>query len=390
MSNDLKISKISSKRKKSIYSKIKDTKNQIFNISYLEEQIPLIKSLDELDINKILNITKNFEQCRFINSNFCWVSEYENKQRYFTKRYVTYAFDVLDLLSLYFNCSYRKVFNYLIQDFGYKGDIDRVNEIEEYLLNYNSFESLLNEDDIFYKHIYDKKDIYLKINEFAKENNLSYIKYKDKPIFFVSGIHLKNKYDLDYSKSTINQMINLYLAIGLIEKVPEEYLKTPLFYKYKKEKVSKNSISFYIINSLEDNKEEILKKLRIIDNLDLKYYNLNKSILLKLNEKYDFKTHYPETIGGGNYSKKSLENLSNIEVIEYLFEYYLEEYRVVAKEWLLKDLEQSNKDVSDSFFNKIWTSLINSKEGKTVKPNNKMKTLYSLETNKDVFIKRKG
>lgn len=390
MSGDLKISKISSKRKKSIYSKIKDIKNDIFDISYLKQQLPLVNSLDELDIKKILNITKNFEQCRFINSNFCWVSEYENKQRYFTKRYVTYSFDVLDLLSLYFNCSYRKVFNYLIQDFGYKGDIDRVNEIEECLINHNSFESLLNEDDVFYKHIYDKKDIYLSINEFSKENNLSYLKYKDKPIFFISGVHLKNKYDLNYSTSTINQMINLYLAIGLIEKIPEEHIKTPLFYKYKKEKVSKNSISFYIMTSLEEKKEEILNKVKIVDNLGLKYYNLNKTVLLGLNEKFNFKTHYPETIGGGNYSKKSLENLSNIEVIEYLFEYYLENYRIVAKEWILNDLEKSNKDVSNSFFNKIWISIINSKEGKTVKPNNNMKTLYSLETNKDVFIQKRG
>lgn len=381
-----KIVGLTSKKKKEIYSKIKDIKSSIFNELYLKEILPLIDRLDEININKLLNIkNKKYIQCKFMYNHFCWTSIYEGKQRYFSKRYLTYSLDIIDLLSIYFNCSYNQLYNYLI-DWGYKGNDYKKFEKEKHLKNIDVFEKIINSNDLLLKHLSGKRDIYIALNHFAANNTLSFQKYEENSIFFISSSFLKKEYNLPYSLSTISQSINFYCLIGLIKKVPQEYLKNPYYLKYKSEIKKKNIVTFYIIPFIEDIYSNIIKNLKVIDKMNLKYYQLNKSIIENLNTNYDFQVNMNHTIGGGHFSKKSTDSYLNKDVIGYLFHYYLDEKGVVAKEWILRDLESSNRKVSMTTFDKKWNELIGKFRGNAVKPTKKMKERFSLKTNKEIFI----
>ena len=224
------------------------------------------------------------------------------------------------------------------------------------------------------------------IKSFCGNNTLSFQKYEENSIFFISSSFLKKEYNLPYSLSTISQSINFYCLIGLIKKVPQEYLKNPYYLKYKSEIKKKNIVTFYTIPFIEDIYSNIIKNLKVIDKMNLKYYQLNKSIIENLNTNYDFQVNMNHTIGGGHFSKKSTDSYLNKDVIGYLFHYYLDEKGVVAKEWILRDLESSNRKVSMTTFDKKWNELISEFRGNTVKPTKKMKERFSLKTNKEIFI----
>ncbi|MGO0862150.1 hypothetical protein ACTPEN_21220, partial [Clostridioides difficile] len=85
------------------------------------------------------------------------------------------------------------------------------------------------------------------------------------------------------------------------------------------------------------------------------------------------------------YFFKNKKKNTHIVEIERLFYFYLKEYNIVAKEWIMGSDKVST---SISTFNKKWKQLSedNSFIGKSIKPNKVLKKKYSLKTNQDVFV----
>ena len=147
----VKVYPLTSKQKKKIFAKIKDYKGTVFNIEYMNECISLNLNLKKWKVSKLLNLELNqCNDCLLVSNHFSWVSENEcGKERYFTKGALTYSLDIYDLLSIYFNCSYNQVINYLI-DMGYsKVDNKRINDIKIYKENINLVEEVITN----YNHI---------------------------------------------------------------------------------------------------------------------------------------------------------------------------------------------------------------------------------------------
>jgi len=232
--NIVKVYPLTSKQKKKIFSKIKNNKNEIFNIDYINKCLSSNLHLKKWKVSELLKLENNqYEKCLFINKNFAWISENEDgKERYFTKGALTYSLDVYDLLSIYFNCSYNQVIDYLIE-MGYKAvDCKRKYEIKTYKENIQLVDHTIKNDkninELISKHI----EIYLSLNDYAMKNSLAFNTYSGESIFFVATRFLKETYNLPYSISTINQVINLYTLLGLIYKVPGSEIKNDIYKAY--------------------------------------------------------------------------------------------------------------------------------------------------------------
>lgn len=382
---DKKVYKITAKKKNIISIKINKNKSKIFNEEYIKTVLPTIKDLNEIDLTKLLNMnTDEYNKCLFFEKHFCWISSNDKgKQRYFTKKYITYSMDIYELFSIYFNCSYNRLFTYL-SELGFNNSEYRDSELEKSNFNKEYMNKLISSNKYLASLIGDKLDIFFALIDFGAKNSLFFSNYKAEPIFFISVRYLKEKYNLKYSISTINQMINYYCLLGILKKMPEEEIANPIYKAYKELRFKKASISFYSVYSLKDKEKEVLNKSEILFNENIKYYNLTKKkaeiICKKFNE---LSMIYNLNLGGGDKTQKAEKIKEKKDDMEILFNYYLLREQMVAKEWL-KD--KNNKNISNSAFNKKWNELVSSKTGIVIKPTKRHKVLYNLKSNQDIFI----
>lgn len=384
--NICKIHPLTNKRKKRIFASIQDIKNKIFNIEYLKQIIKSTQSLEMVEITKLLNINvdnNEYIKCIFMENQFAWVSKNEyGKERYFSKGHFTYGLDIYDLLTIYFNCTYSQVTTYLIE-MGYnQADNFKKESLLKYEHNINRIKDIVVSNDILKELLIDKIDIYMSLNDFAKINALSLNTYNNEEVFFISTKYLKEIYNLKYSISTINQVINLYALIGLIYKVPENILDNDIHKAYAVNK-KKSPINFYAIPKL-DKVETLLKEnSRIINKHSISYYDLTEEKANRLQEIRDVKVSYTSNKGGGHKTKRAKQSLIEKNNIETIFSYYLDREGVVAKEWIK---EHKDITIKNTAFDKKWKELISKNEGKIAKPNKKLKITYNLKTNQELFI----
>lgn len=383
--NMVKVYPLTTKQKKKIFATIKNDKNKIFNINYINECISSKTHIKEWKISKLLNLENNkYEKCLFMNKHFAWVSENKNgKERYFTKGALTYSLDIYDLLSIWFNCSYNQVINYLIE-MGYKAvDSKRKYEIKTYKENIQLVDNAIKNDknlnELISKHI----EIYLSLNDYAIKNSLAFNSYSGESIFFVATRFLKETYNLPYSISTINQVINLYTLLGLIYKVPGSEIKSDIYKAYENNP-KKAPTNFYCIPSLKLNLPKIIDNSKNLIVQNIRYYNITKQTALSLSN-LNSEINYTKNRGGGDKSKRAKESKCEKREIELLFLYYLEREGVVAKEWI-----KENKDITlkNTAFDKVWKKLISEHKGEILKPTNELKLKYQLKTKQDIFVSK--
>ncbi|EGT3642199.1 hypothetical protein DFW15_10515, partial [Clostridioides difficile] len=213
-------------------------------------------------------------------------------------------------------------------------------------------------------------DIYIALNNYGKKVSAESIIFNNKELFFVSLRHLKNEYSLNYSISTISKTINLYNLFGLVKKIESDRIRDELDIK--------SNICLYFIPSInisikELSTNDLYTKKELIKDCNLNGTGINKI----LNDEYNLEQDL--------YFLKNNKKNSHIVEIERLFYFYLKEYNIVAKEWIMGSDKVST---SISTFNKKWKQLSedNSFIGKSIKPNKVLKKKYSLKTNQDVFV----
>lgn len=378
-----KIYPLTNKRKKKIYAKIFPIKEEVFNVKYLKDSLKNIENIEELDILKLLNKEENkYFDCMFINKSFAWISKDINgKYRYFSKGYITYSLDIYDLLSLFFNCKFSKIF-ININKFEPNNKINNkfMKNIKNAETNINIIKNIYNEN--FNELLKDKIDIYMALNDFCKCNLIAEKQYKENNVFFISIRYLKEKYQLPYSISTINQVINLYSWLGIINKVPYDSINSELSDSFIKKSIKNNKvpISFYSMPLLmSDNSLELNCKV-LIDN-ELKYYNIKKNNSFVAQE-YNMITVYNENKGGGQKTNRAKECAKQKHTLEESFETMMYEYGFVLKEYII-----DNFDMSMATINKKWKLLISQYNAKSIKPTKKIKEKFNLKTNQDIAIK---
>lgn len=382
---------LSDKNKKMIFTKILNIKDKIFNMKYLKDTLPNIKKLESISLEKLLNLQANtYNKCLFLEKNFCWISKNEvGKERYYTKSNITYSLDVYDLLCIYFNCNYNQLYNYLY-DMGFNKNEKFAVDINNHISNKERIKSVVESNPNIKKLINNKWDIYIALNDFAVNNRLAFNEYKNCSIFFISTRFLKEKYNLPYSISTINQVINLYALIGLIYKVPKKVIKdSPIYYIYelKNKKDKRATVSFYAIPSITDVLGDVKKNASFLNEANIEYYKITKDSSIALqNIKNVSPVTYNLNTGGGDKTKKAEKVREEKELIENSFLRHLDEHGIVAKEWIKKDV---NSEISNTSFDRKWKDLITTVSGKTIKPTKSMKNKYGLITNQEIFIKNK-
>lgn len=375
------------KYKKMIFAKIYDKKDDIFNADYLNNILKEINDLDEIDLTLLLNLkANNYAKCLFFEQNFAWISlSNKGKQRYFTKRYLTYALDATDLLCIYFNCHYGQLEDYLMA-LGYSGSRRKLNDVKKYGKNKTDIKTLMDSNSGISYLLEDKIDIYNALNDIGIKNTLAFNEYENNPIFFVSTRFLKEKYNLKYSISTINQVINFYSLIGIIYKVPQDNMNNSLskVYKDRAKNLKKAPISFYSIPPLFPIFNCLKDKIKQLSNTCINYYNQTKKVLNNIKDKISFTLpKITKVIGGGTKTVKANEIKVAKKSMSELFDICLSKYGMVAKEWIKDNFKNI---MSDSVFNKRWKEITDGRKGRNVKPNNGMKEKYELTSNLEVFI----
>ena len=382
-----KVYPITNKRKKKIYLRIMNNIQEIFDMNYLKDCLNSIELLDEIDIELLLREkADNYFQCKFIKGNFAWISKNENnKYRYFSKGYITYSLDIYDLLTILFNCKFSKLLNILNELYPQNTiKTTQMNQIKTTTTNQNSIIDIINSDNNIKNLLGDKLDIYMALNDFCSVNLLIEKFYKSSPIFFISTRYLKEKYNLKYSISTINQVINLYSWLGIINKVPENEIDCDIYkeYKKRKNKDKKVSVSFYSMPSLLNYKNELIMNFNAVNNYNMNYYNVKKDNEFNL-KKYNIYPLYNENKGGGQKTKRAKECKKQKDSLEFLFKRSLVENGYVVKEYIVEDV-----DISTSLINKKWKELIQKYELISVKPTKRVKESLGLKTNLEIAIKK--
>lgn len=382
-----KIYPITNKRKKKIYLKIMNNIQEIFDMEYLENSLNNVSTLDEIDIRLLLKENLNeYFKCKFINGNFAWISKNENnKYRYFSKGYITYSLDIYDILTVLFNCKFSKLLS-ILNELYPKNKIKtfQMEQVKTTTLNQKIIIDLIEKNNNVKEVLSDKIDIYMALNDFCSDNLLIEKFYKNSSIFFISTRYLKEKYNLKYSISTINQVVNLYSLLGIINKVPESDIDCDIYNAYKKRKTKdkKVAISFYSMPSLVNYKDKLIINCDILNKQNIKYYNIRKDNKIDLEES-EMEPIYNSNKGGGDKTVRAKECKKQKDSLEFLFERNFVENGYVSKESIIY-----NVDISTTLINKKWKELIQKYDLVSVKPTKKVKEKLGLTSNLEIGIKK--
>lgn len=372
---------ITKKKKAKIYADVYLIKDNIFNIEYIKtlKEIDNIRNINLKDFFKI--DTEKYFECVLIKGNIAWLGvSNEGVWRYFTqsKFRVIHAFDIIDLLSIYYNTDFKGVIKELKRmDIKYK-NVWR----EEQKKKYDDNDLFLNEikEYKYVDKILDENIELLRLlNKFGRENFLSNkVRYEGESIFFIATSYARNMFKPKSSLSTINQSINLLAVLGLLNKVPFNYPK--IEYKGSDDICVINYYSMPKMENVIEKANEIAKIL--IDN-DIRYYDITKNKLTSLFG-IDFASKiYGTKLGGGDKKKVSINCKEERAYLEHLFKISYIEDGYVCRE---KIKEQSSY-LSDKSFERFWIGLVNSYEGKTIIPSKLIQEKLNLSSRQGIFIR---
>lgn len=393
-------------KKSRIYTTIYNRKDEIFDISVVNKHVEdcvrkgmnnfseIFSSIDLLQFVKCNNKINQYFDCLFINGNYAWVSkDTKGHYRYFTrsKAEITFSLDFIDLFSIYLNAGFRKTVVTINKMFGVSfADEWRLAQKQKYEDNKFLIENkeLLQSYPNLYSLIKNHLGILRAMNEVG-DNNLigKFLQCNNEAIFFSSTKYLKNNYNVKYSTSVINQVINLFSVLGIISKireqdVPSEYI-TISKERMKIDKCRYNHISFYTIPNMWDILDEAEKRAEILSKHNIKYYSMSHYVVKRVfGEDFANRIYVQKIYGGvGKYKTKMFVNEK--EKVKHFFNISVIEKGFASKELLKKDSEMNDKN-----FNRLWLELIDNIDHVIVKPNKSMKQRHNLKTNKSVIIIR--
>lgn len=399
-----KIFPVTNIKKTIIHTAILNKKDSIFNINMVNDHIKSCKEngitsfsnifatinlIDFLNIKEGLN---EYFDCFFIKGNYAWVSISKNGHyRYFTrsKAGVTNSLDFIDLYSIYANTrSISKTITAIRKNFNVKFNDDwSLNQREKYEKNQNIIqdEEFLKSYPNLYKVVNKHLHILQVLNEIGEDKLIGKgMDFKGNSIFFSSMNYIKNNYIPSLSTSVINQVINMFSVLGLINKVPENSIPTEFITiakdRMKIDKCRYNHVSFFAIPDMEEVLSVAEGRAKIIIDNKIKYYTITKNVVRKVfGKEIEDEVYVQKSINDRN--KKTIKNRNDEELMKHLFSMSVIDYGFASKELIKKKIDISNKK-----FDRIWNKLIDSVDHIKTRPNKSMKIRHNLLTNEYVVI----
>lgn len=398
-----KIFPVTNIKKSIIHTTISNHKDKIFNTNIIKKHIEICKEekvtsftniFSTVNLLEFLNIQEGLNEyfeCFFIKGNYAWVSVSNNNHyRYFTrsKSGVTHSLDFIDLYSIYANTkTISKTITAIRKTFGVKFDDNwTLKQREKYEQNQNMIQS--EEYKSKYPNLYAVTKKHLNIlhilNEIGDDKLMGKgMEFKGNAIFFCSMNYIRGNYMKDSTTSMINQVINLFAVLGLINKVPE--IDIPMEFitiakdRMKIDKCRYNHVSFFSIPDLQSVLNIAEERAIIILNNKVKYYTITKNVVRKVFGEEIMNEVYVQKTRSDKPSKSGLKKEE--EMMKYLFNISVIDHGFASKELLRKQT-----DVTGKTFEKIWIDLVGSVEHVLTRPNKSMKSRHNLITNEHVLI----
>ena len=377
-----------------IRRKIKSNKADINNYDELFDFFSNVNICDYFDG---VEVNKNFE-CKLIEGNFAWISKSDNGHyRYFSKPKEggkVIGLDFIDLAEILYGKTTTEVIHLLVKDLGIKFmDNIWINEQNnKYMSNLTLIHRFNKDKELIgkYPELYEIIKEHLKVLETINVIGSINIKkqeysFKGQNIFFSSNSYIADFLG-NYTKSTINKIINLFAVLGLIVKIPEAEIQPQLLHESKmicKKRQLGNIISYYIVPSFLDVFPEANKRAEVLLDCNIKYHNITKAKI-----EYVFGKDFANQI----YVQEIQKNKSNTAMN------LMEELERNIKELIDKQGYATKKQVADikikgttkkqriSELDKSLNSIIASNDLKFIKPTLEMKSFYNLKTNEYILI----
>lgn len=359
-----------------------------------ENDTPLFERLRQIDLTAFLKESPGLNQfftCTFFSKRFAWVSQNERGEyRYFSKikeGHGFYAFDLFDILTIVFNMTSKELIRHLESSYPFhsasswaKLQKDKLNENRS-LLKPNH----LMETPYLQRLLRGGIDILEAFLAFGEEKiNGKHLSDGNHSVFFLSVHYFKERFFPRKSVSTLNQWMNLFAVLGLIEKttnVPIE-LQTEAE-KQQALKKKHNHISFYIIPSFKQVFEQAEVRARELVLQKISYHQLTKKVVLSIFGKAVHDHVYVQVTHGRRRKQKPSSERLSIEWIDMSFRIQLSEQGVVSK----RELEES-ATISKKMFAGVWNQLVESHDCEVSTPNELERKRFGLK-HRQVIARRK-
>lgn len=347
-------------------------------------QETVFEKLRLIDLNLIVKESpglNKFFTCSFFVKRYAWISQNDKGEyRYFSKikdGYGYYALDLFDLIGILTNQTTRKSIEYIREKFAVEA-LSRWDEREKEKYEQNKYlvDSLQSNNYPHLKRMLRNGEGILKafLSYGCEKVNGKHLSDGEHAIFFLSVSHFKARYFPDKSVSTLNQWMNLFAVLGLIDKttnVPIE-LQTEAE-KQQALKKKHNHISFYTVPHFEKVIEKAELRASDLVKNRISYHQLTKAVVLSIfghavhDHVYIQKTH-------GRKSKATKQEKEyEVERVETFFRTELMEKGMVAKRHL-SDLS----DLPRHTFNRLWTELIEQNGCQASTPTKEERIRYKL------------
>lgn len=362
-------------------------KEETFDMDYLYETLntivedssceandkPMFERLRKVDLTRFVKESpgiNRFFTCTFFSRRFAWISKNEEGEfRYFSKikeGHGYYSFDLFDLLTIVMNMTSRELVKHLETSYPFQSASRWAMEQKE----------KLNENRVLLKpvHLMERPNLQRVLRggievleaflSFGEENiNGKHLSDGKHSVFFLSTQYFKERFFPLKSVSTLNQWVNLFAVLGLVEKTTNVPLELQIeAEKQQTLKKKHNHVSFYIIPSFQKVFEQAEVRAKELVLHRISYHQLTKNLVLSIFGKavhdhvYVQKTH-----GRRRKEKPNAERLS-LDWLDMYFRIQLDERGVVSK----KELEESTA-VGKHAFSKLWNQLVQ-KHGCEVSP----------------------
>lgn len=320
--------------------------------------------------------------CMLIKENFSWIScDEKGEYRYFSSKPNgrVFVFDILDLIQINYKMNYKD----LIEFFRSNLSIDIKNEFlraesEKYLENMEFIKVAMESNPGFKNILKNKEDIYFELNSIGLENLFSRtLTHGEDAMFFASTAYIDNRLRNKYSVSTINKVINMFSTIGLVVKIQEHEI--PLEFREGNVRKVQNFTSYYSIPNLKENIDECLKKVAVLNENNLNYYNLTKKQVLEVFGDKVFSDVYVQKTYDGKYNSQNEKAC----LLDIFFNIHKEK-GFVSKELFYQYAPDS---YSKTFVFNEFDGIVKANGFKMVKPNNRLKKRFSLINNSSIAMK---
>lgn len=354
----------------------------------------IFEALKKIDLTRIVKESPGLNQfftCSFFVKRYAWISQNEKGEyRYFSKikdGYGFYALDMFDLLGILLNKTTKKTIEYLKETYAVDGMTSwEEEENKKYEENVNIITSLTTEHSPSLKRVLQTgMDVLTAFLTYGKEKvSGKHLSDGENAVFFLSTSYFKERFFPKKSVSTLNQWVNLFAVLGLVEKT----MNVPIELQVEAEKQQSlkkrhNHISFYLIPKFSKVLEQAEVRASILVSNRISYHQLTKSLVLSLFGQVVHDHVYVQKTHGRKRKEKSMDMKYDNEMVYTFFNISIAEKGLAIK----KELREMS-GMTTTQFNRLWSELSKSRGCEVGTPTKEERKRYGLNARQTIARKK--